>query len=102
MTLPPESADFPNDFVANPLVLRCVEVIELVTHYLDDALELRDREAMQQHLAGCDGCTVFVAQIQVTVQLTAAVGQREAKKLPSTMADLSMLVAQRNEPTAER
>ena len=95
MTPPPEPTDLVNDFIDNPLALRCFEVVELVTDHLDDALDARDREAIQRHLDGCSGCTVFFAQIRVTVQLAAAVGQHEPVELPGNLAELSMLVAQR-------
>lgn len=101
MTLPPEPTDLLDDLVDNPLALRCVEVVELVTHYLDDALDAHDRDAIKQHLAGCEGCTVFVTQIRMTVQLTAAVGRHEPEQLPGNLAELIELVAQRKEPTTE-
>ena len=76
-------------------MLRCVEVVELVTHYLDDALDERDRAAVEQHLASCEGCVIFVAQIRQTVQLTAAVGRREPVGAPANLGELSALVALR-------
>ena len=88
---PPE----PNDFVANPLVLRCTEVIELVTDYLDDALDAGDKNAIERHLAGCEGCVIFVAQIRRTVEITAAVGRRENITPLANLGALSALVAQR-------
>jgi anti-sigma factor RsiW len=46
--------------------LTCREVVELVSAYLDDALEPAERARFEEHLAGCDACTEFVAQFRTT------------------------------------
>ncbi len=101
MPSPHEERSRDADFVTNPLVLRCVEVVELITFYLDDALDVNDRRAVDTHLRGCENCTVFVTQIRQTIQLAAAVGQREAVEPPANFAELSALVAQRNDPSTQ-
>jgi Putative zinc-finger len=50
--------------------IRCAEAIELVTLHLDDALDDRDRRLFEEHVDGCAGCTRFVAQIRLTIDLT--------------------------------
>jgi anti-sigma factor RsiW len=50
--------------------LTCVEVVELVTAYLDDALTGADRERVEEHLVFCDGCSTYLEQIRQTVALT--------------------------------
>ena len=50
--------------------LACREVVEMVTAYLDDALEPGQRAALERHLAGCPHCTEYLAQIRL-VQRTA-------------------------------
>ena len=45
--------------------LVCREVVELVTAYLDDALEPGPRAALERHLAGCPHCTEYLAQIKL-------------------------------------
>jgi anti-sigma factor RsiW len=47
--------------------LACSELVELVTDYLDDALSKRDRARFEAHIAGCDVCTVYVAQFRETI-----------------------------------
>ena len=49
----------------------CREAVELVTAYLDDALEPAQRAALERHLAACPHCSEYFAQIR-TVQQTAA------------------------------
>lgn len=52
--------------------IRCADAVELVTEYLDDALNAGDLAAFQSHLTRCEGCTVFVDQIRMTIHLTRA------------------------------
>jgi len=53
--------------------LSCQELVELVTDYLEGALDERDRQAFEHHLAGCDGCTEYVEQLRVTIELAGAI-----------------------------
>ena len=47
--------------------LNCDELVELVTDYLDGALDEETERRVSDHLAGCDGCTTYVDQIRQTV-----------------------------------
>lgn len=49
--------------------LSCQELVELVTEYLEGALDERDLRAFEAHLAGCDGCTEYLDQIRTTIRL---------------------------------
>jgi anti-sigma factor RsiW len=49
--------------------LACREVVELVTDYLEGALDERDRERFERHLGGCDGCTAYLEQMRLTLRL---------------------------------
>jgi anti-sigma factor RsiW len=53
---------------AQPLV--CQEVVELITDYLEGTLSRRDRRRFDQHLAGCEHCTEYLAQMRETLRLT--------------------------------
>lgn len=53
-------------------LLSCVEVVELVTSYLDGALDTTTAEHVREHLALCDGCTEYVEQVRVTAGAVAA------------------------------
>jgi len=50
--------------------LSCRELVELVTEYLEGALDDRDVRAFERHLPGCDGCTEYVEQLRATVRAT--------------------------------
>jgi anti-sigma factor RsiW len=55
--------------------LACQEVVELVTAYLDDALDPADRERFEEHLVFCDGCENYLEQMRATIRLTGRAGQ---------------------------
>ena len=62
--------------------LDCNEFVELVTAYLEDALEPADRQRVLDHLDLCDGCSTYLEQIRATVR---AVGDLPAPgALPDT------------------
>lgn len=50
--------------------LSCQELVELVTDYLEGALPEADRDRLEQHIAGCDGCRDYIVQMRTTVTLT--------------------------------
>ena len=51
----------------------CVELVELVTDYLEGALSRSARRRFESHLAQCPHCTEYVSQIQVTISMTGRV-----------------------------
>lgn len=53
--------------------LACQEVVELVTAYLEDALDPKDRERFEEHLVFCDGCQNYLEQMRTTIRLAARV-----------------------------
>ncbi len=71
--------------------IRCADAVELVTDYLDEALNPADLAAFQAHLDECDGCTIFVDQIRMTIQLTNATNDQRLNIMPP---DFDRLVAQ--------
>jgi anti-sigma factor RsiW len=48
--------------------LDCDEFVELVTAYLEDALDPDDRQRVLDHLDLCDGCSTYLEQIRATVR----------------------------------
>jgi len=50
--------------------VRCREVVEVLTDYLDGALPSDQREALEQHLLACAGCAAHLEQLRTTVNLT--------------------------------
>ena len=50
--------------------LNCVELVELVTAYLEGDLSSGERKRFDAHLSGCDGCAMYVEQMRRTIELT--------------------------------
>ena len=67
--------------------LACQEVVELVTAYLDDALDPADRERFEEHLVFCDGCQNYLEQMRTTVRLTGHVEQELPPELEERMLE---------------
>jgi anti-sigma factor RsiW len=57
--------------------LTCQEVIELLSNYIDDALEPGDRRRVDEHLALCDGCSTYVDQMRETIRLAGMVTEEQ-------------------------
>lgn len=68
----------------DPDSLVCVELVELVTDYLEGALSPPERERFERHLATCSGCTAYLAQMEATI---AAVGRIEREAVPPNVLD---------------
>jgi anti-sigma factor RsiW len=66
----------------SPDLITCREVVELVTGYLDGALEAREAEAFERHLSICEGCTAYVDQMRTTVDTVGRI--REGDVPPET------------------
>jgi len=63
--------------------LSCRGLVELVTDYLEGALEVSRVAALDAHLAGCDGCDTYVEQMRQTVAALRGLGDGETL-LPRT------------------
>ena len=50
--------------------LNCLELVELVTAYLEGDLSAGERKRFAAHLSACDGCTTYVEQMRRTIELT--------------------------------
>jgi anti-sigma factor RsiW len=50
--------------------LSCQELVELVTDYFEDALDVATRAAFDRHIAGCPDCTRYLRQLESIVRAT--------------------------------
>ena len=53
--------------------LSCREIVELVTEYVEGTMDVELRVAFEAHLAGCDGCTHYLEQIEATIRLAGTI-----------------------------
>ena len=61
--------------VGEPGDIACRTLVDLVTDHLDGVLNPVRRAQVQQHLAACDGCTAYVAQVRETIAALEALGK---------------------------
>jgi anti-sigma factor RsiW len=57
--------------------LDCDELVELVTAYLDGALDLDTRERFDHHLVECDGCVNYLQQFRSTVSTLGKISEAD-------------------------
>jgi anti-sigma factor RsiW len=50
--------------------LSCQELVELVTDYLEHALDPATRAAFDRHIAGCPDCTRYLRQLELIIVQT--------------------------------
>ena len=51
--------------------IRCVEMVEVVTEWMEGALDDDTRAAVEEHLAICPDCTAYLDQLRTTTALAA-------------------------------
>ncbi|MET8870235.1 zf-HC2 domain-containing protein [Nonomuraea sp. NPDC004580] len=66
----------------------CDELAELLTAYLDGALDRLDRDGIKAHLAGCEWCERYFEQFRVTIR---ALGDQPPEKLSAGVRDRLMV-----------
>jgi anti-sigma factor RsiW len=49
--------------------LTCAELVELVTDYLEGALDREDAARFERHASCCPGCGTYLEQVRATVRL---------------------------------
>jgi anti-sigma factor RsiW len=55
----------------------CNELVELVTAYLDGALDLDTRARFDMHLLECDGCENYLEQFRSTIKTLGRISDDE-------------------------
>ena len=53
--------------------MSCQDLVELLTEYLEDALDAPTRTRLDAHLERCTGCAAYLGQLRVTLRLLRAV-----------------------------
>jgi hypothetical protein len=61
--------------------LACQEMVELVTAYLEGALDGANRARFEQHLKACDGCATYLDELRVTVRTIGAIREEQLDPL---------------------
>jgi anti-sigma factor RsiW len=62
--------------------MNCRQVVELMTDYLEGALSAVERARFEDHIAGCDGCRAYLAQLQTARNI---MGRLADEPVPATV-----------------
>ncbi|MFI5282157.1 MAG: anti-sigma factor family protein [Candidatus Dormibacterales bacterium] len=76
--------------------MKCRQVVELMTEYLEGTLSTDDRVRFEEHIAGCDGCRAYLEQMRRTRQV---LGRLAEEPVP-TLVKAELVRAFRNWKTA--
>jgi anti-sigma factor RsiW len=57
--------------------MTCKELVELITGYLEGTLRGRRLRRFESHLAACDGCTRYLAQMEMTIRTTGTLREEQ-------------------------
>jgi anti-sigma factor RsiW len=64
--------------------LTCVQVVELVTDYLEGALPAAEAERLERHLVTCPGCSEYLEQLRA---ISGSLGGLDGASLPAELRD---------------
>jgi anti-sigma factor RsiW len=78
--------------------LDCDQLVELVTDFVEGALDPRTERRVVDHLAECDGCSTYLEQMRTTAR---ALGELPADRLPDAARE-ALLAAFRQGRAADR
>jgi anti-sigma factor RsiW len=84
-----DASDHDGTMTTSASDLACIELVELVTNYLDDALPDSERGRIERHIATCDGCARYMEQIRETVR---AAGRLTPDDVPAPVVDRLLAV----------
>jgi anti-sigma factor RsiW len=55
----------------------CIELVELVTEYLEGSMPAEQRARFEEHVSRCDGCTTYLEQFRMTIRLTGMLSEEQ-------------------------
>ncbi len=64
--------------------LRCDELVEIITDYLEGSLDDAQREAVERHLVDCPGCDAYLEQMRETIH---QIGRLRVEDVPASAMD---------------
>jgi anti-sigma factor RsiW len=57
--------------------VNCIQLVDLVTDYLEGSMPDEQRARFDEHVAGCDGCTTYLEQFRITIRLTGMLSEEQ-------------------------
>ena len=57
--------------------MNCIQLVDLVTDYLEGSMPADQRARFEEHVAGCDGCTTYLEQFRITIRLSGMLSEEQ-------------------------
>jgi anti-sigma factor RsiW len=57
--------------------VNCIQLVDLVTDYLEGSMPADPRARFEEHVAGCDGCTTYLEQFRITIRLSGMLSEEQ-------------------------
>jgi len=57
--------------------VNCIQLVDLVTDYLEGSMPADQRARFEEHVAGCDGCTTYLEQFRITIRLSGMLSEEQ-------------------------
>ena len=67
--------------------LRCVELVDCLTAYLDGAVDEAQQRRIDTHLAGCAGCSAALDQFRTAISLSGRLTAADVASLEPLLRD---------------
>jgi len=77
----------------------CREFVEILTDYLEGALDAGERAEIERHIVICRGCSNYLEQVHSTIDLLGRIGADQPGEAP-TGASLAIFRAWKAERSA--
>jgi anti-sigma factor RsiW len=67
--------------------LRCVDLVDEISAYLDGELDEVERARIERHLEGCPGCQAAIDQFQTVIRLGSRLSAADVAKIDPLIRD---------------
>lgn len=70
--------------------LRCIDLVRVISAYLDGDVDDVERARIERHLAGCGGCQAAIDQFQTVIRLTGRLSAADVARIDPLIRDRLM------------
>jgi anti-sigma factor RsiW len=77
--------------------VRCVELVELVTDWMEGELDDTTRAHVEEHVVVCPPCSAYIRQLRLAIKLT---GELEAGAPPQAARDVLLQAFRAEHPSS--
>jgi anti-sigma factor RsiW len=75
---------------SSPDDLACIDLVNKMTEYLNGKLDEGQRERIERHLVGCEGCRAALDQFQTVIRLAGRLTAADVARIDALVRDRLM------------